>query len=152
MKLAEALILRADSQKRIQQLRERLVRCARVQEGDTPPENPEELLAELRRVVDQLTDLVKRINRTNTATAIDSGMSLTDALAERDSLSLEVGVLSSLIGAATSGQHGPFASAIKTQRAVNVAQIQKRVDDLSRKHRELDARIQGTNWLVDLSE
>ena len=39
MKLAEALILRADMQKRIQQLRERLNRSARVQEGDTTPEN-----------------------------------------------------------------------------------------------------------------
>jgi hypothetical protein len=45
MKLAEALILRADSQKRVEQLRQRLTRAARVQEGENPPENPQELMA-----------------------------------------------------------------------------------------------------------
>ncbi len=36
MKFAEALILRADRQKRIEQLRERLVSSAKVQEGEKP--------------------------------------------------------------------------------------------------------------------
>ena len=45
MKLAEALILRADSQKRFEQLKQRVVRSAKVQEGDEPPENPRDLLA-----------------------------------------------------------------------------------------------------------
>ena len=44
MKLAEALILRADAKKRLLQLQERLKRSARVQEGDTVPESPTELL------------------------------------------------------------------------------------------------------------
>ena len=37
MKLAEALIQRADCQKRIAQLRQRLTRSAKVQEGEQPP-------------------------------------------------------------------------------------------------------------------
>ena len=45
MKLAEALIQRADHRKRLDQLRERLVRVARVQEGDAPAEDPAALLA-----------------------------------------------------------------------------------------------------------
>ncbi|MEP7188497.1 MAG: hypothetical protein ABI901_04800, partial [Roseiflexaceae bacterium] len=36
MKVAEALILRADYQKRFEQLKQRLQQNARVQEGDTP--------------------------------------------------------------------------------------------------------------------
>lgn len=44
MKLAEVLILRADCQKRIDQLRQRLLRSAKVQEGEQPPENPQQLL------------------------------------------------------------------------------------------------------------
>ena len=48
MKLAEALVLRADVQKRIEQLRNRLRQSALVQEGETPPENPQELLARRR--------------------------------------------------------------------------------------------------------
>src|SRR5919205_538337 len=38
MKLAEALILRADGQKRFEQLKQRVVRSAKVQEGDEPPD------------------------------------------------------------------------------------------------------------------
>ena len=62
MKLAEALILRADLQKRIEQLRIRLNNNAKVQENDTPAENPETLLNELDECVNQLTILIKKIN------------------------------------------------------------------------------------------
>lgn len=47
MKLAEALNLRADLQKRIANLRERLIKNAKVQEGDTPSEDPNMLLLSL---------------------------------------------------------------------------------------------------------
>jgi hypothetical protein len=40
MKLAEALVQRADVQKRIEQLRKRIKAGAQVQEGEEPPENP----------------------------------------------------------------------------------------------------------------
>ena len=59
MKLAEALILRADCQKRISQLESRLIANAKVQEGDEPGEKPEELMAELENVSSQLLDLIK---------------------------------------------------------------------------------------------
>jgi len=70
MKLAEALILRADCQKRITQLKSRLLVNAKVQEGDAPAETPQELFAELGRVSTELLDLIKRINRTDSATAL----------------------------------------------------------------------------------
>jgi hypothetical protein len=68
MKLAEALILRADCQKRVAQLKSRLLVNAKVQEGDAPAETPQELIAELGRVSSDLLDLIKRINRRNSAT------------------------------------------------------------------------------------
>jgi hypothetical protein len=43
MKIAEALALRADLQKRLEQLKQRLVKNARIQEGDVPEEDPGEL-------------------------------------------------------------------------------------------------------------
>ena len=45
MKLAEALALRSDAQKRLAQLQGRAVASARSQEGEEPPERAEELLA-----------------------------------------------------------------------------------------------------------
>jgi len=87
-KLAEALILRADLQTRFEQLKARLLRNAKVQEGERPSENPQELLGELERVADQLTAVIQQINRTNSRTEIDDGRSLSDALAERDVLKM----------------------------------------------------------------
>ena len=58
MKLAEALILRADLQKRIDQLRVRLNNNAKVQENDEPSEKPEELLNELDSNINQLKILL----------------------------------------------------------------------------------------------
>jgi hypothetical protein len=154
MKLAEALILRADAQKRIQQLRERLARSARVQEGEQPTENPQELLDELGRVLETYRDMVRRINRTNAATQFDEGRTLTDALADRDTLSLERGVLDGLIQAAAGVQQRmyPYMVQEKTFRTISIADIQKRVDALARDYRELDSRIQAMNWNVDLFE
>ena len=67
MKIAESLILRADMQKRIEQIRERLVRSAKVQEGENPPENPDELLKEMNDLINQHTSLVQMINKTNSS-------------------------------------------------------------------------------------
>src|SRR5207248_4024420 len=89
MKLAEALILRADCQKRIAQLKSRLLTNAKVQEGDKPAETPQELIVELGRVSNELLDLIKRINRTNSATAFAGHGTISDALAERDVLALQ---------------------------------------------------------------
>jgi len=63
MKLAEALILRADAQKRIEQLKLRLARSARVQEGEKPPEDPTELVQELERTLQQLVGLEQIANQ-----------------------------------------------------------------------------------------
>lgn len=154
MKLAEALILRADAQTRIQQLRDRLVRSARVQEGDTAPENPQELLEELARTVAQWTDIVQKINRTNSQTPISAGntRTLTDALAERDALAMERGVLQSLVQEATMPVARMAQSNIKVFRSVDVAAIQRRMDQLARQRRDLDTAIQALNWTVDLIE
>ena len=70
MKLAEALILRADCEKRIAQLKSRLLVNAKVQEGDKPAEIPQELIGELEHVARELLDLIKSINKTNSATVI----------------------------------------------------------------------------------
>ena len=91
MKLAEALILRADCQKRIEQVKSRLLRNAKVQEGEVPAENPQDLINELENVSGELVDLIKRINKTNSTSAFSEGQSIADALAERDVLVLRRG-------------------------------------------------------------
>ena len=71
MKLAEALQLRSDVQKRIQQLRQRIALSARTQEGEQPAEDPNALLAEVAGLTDQLESLITAINRTNVRTELE---------------------------------------------------------------------------------
>ncbi len=150
MKLAEALILRADCQKRIEQLRQRLVRSAKVQEGETPPEQPQALIAELDATINQLVDLIKRINKTNSQTNLEEGMTISDALAQRDTLLLKRSVYTSLVDAAAYQQARYSASEIKSFSTVNVAELQTQTDRLSRECRELDTKIQSSNWSTEL--
>lgn len=152
MKLAEALILRADCKKRLEQLKARVIRNAKVQEGDQPAEEPGELLAEVERVAGELADLVKRVNRTNSATVLGDGLSLSDALAERDSLALRYRLYSELAQAASLSQDRYTRSEVKYVSVVSVAEAQKRADILAREYRTLDARIQELNWKAELSE
>ena len=104
MKLAEALILRADTQKRIAELRKRASQNAKVQEGSRPSEDPQALMTQLRELYTQLTGLVQRINRTNTTTAFDDTLSMADALAVRDTLGAQQGMLREMAQAAVPTQ------------------------------------------------
>jgi hypothetical protein len=149
MKLAEALIRRADCQKRFEQLKTRLLTNVKVQEGDVPAEAPAELLAELGRVANELRDLIKRINKTNSATAF-SGGTLSDALAERDLLVLERRAYAEVAQTASITQGRFTRSEVKYVATVNVAELQKRADELAKQYRDLDARIQEVNWQTEL--
>lgn len=152
MKLAEALILRADCKKRLEQLKARVIRNARVQEGDQPAEEPQGLLAEVERVARELAEMVKRINRTNSATVFGDGLNLSDALAERDALGVRHRLYSDLAQAASISQDRYSRSEVKYVSAVSVADAQQRADELAREYRSLDARIQELNWKAELSE
>ncbi len=155
MKLAEALALRADAKTRLAELHQRVIRNAKVQEGDEPGESPSSLLAQLEQAADDLTRLIRQINRTNSATALATtgdGPTLSDALAERDVLALRQAAYRDLAAAATVAHDRYSKSEIRFRSVVNVAEIQKRADDLARDRRELDTKIQEANWRVDLIE
>ena len=150
MKLAEALIQRADHRKRLDQLRERLVGVARVQEGDAPAEDPAALLAEVERTAAGLTLLIQRINRTNSATPLDDGRTIADAIAERDTLQLRHSIITSLIQAAIIKQDRFTKSEVRFHSSVDILTLQRQADNLAQAYRELDTKIQAANWLVDL--
>lgn len=152
MRLAEALVLRADCQKRLGQLKTRLVNNVRIQEGDTPSEAPQDLFAELGRVTTELRDLIKRINRTNAATPFGSHKSLSDALAERDVLAIERNLYLQLAETASNTRDRMMRTEIKYVSIINVAETQKHADELAKNYRELDTRIQELNWQTELAE
>jgi hypothetical protein len=152
MKLAEALIQRADMQKRLEELRQRMQANAKVQEGDQPAERPDDLLREFDRVADELTLLIQRINRTNTATGFDDQQSVADALAQRDNLARKHMAYRELAVAATITQTRFTRAELRFISTVDVAAHQRRADELAQARRTLDARIQELNWQIELLE
>ena len=149
MKIAEALIERADIQKRIEQLRDRLSSNALVQEGEEPAEDPTSLLSELDRLEKRLCELVARINLTN-ANTVSGGMTVTEMLALRDCLAQKNDIMRDFLRAASQKWMRGRGSEIVVKSTVSVSELQKQVDDISKQLRELDTRIQGINWNTDL--
>lgn len=151
MKIAEALILRADIQKRISQLKTRLNNNAKVQENEEPAENPEFLLTELDDLISQLNDLIIKINRTNTLSKID-GISLVELIAKKNTLSQKTGILREFIEIASQKINLYSSTEIKVFSTVNVPAQQKQLDKLSKEIRETDTKLQQANWTIDLIE
>lgn len=152
MKLAEALVQRADLQKRIEQLRKRLKLSAQVQEGEQPAEDPAELMAEVERLLGEYTALIGNINRTNLSAQLADGTTLTNALARRDALALHYSILNDLAEAATVEINRYSRTEIKSHPTVQVSALRKQLDALATQRREIDTAIQSTNWTVDLAE
>ena len=149
MKLAEALNLRADLQKRITNLRERLIKNAKVQEGDTPSEEPNMLLNELNDNIIELENIIKLINKTNSSTYIDNE-SISDIIAKRDTLGLKLSILRSFISESADKIERYSNKEIKILSTVNVAEKQKEIDSLSKEYRLIDTKLQGLNWTTDI--
>ncbi len=151
MKLAEALILRADTQKRIAQLKERLLLNAKVQAGDQPAEKPESLLAELEEATCQLIALICTINRANAAAQVE-GRSLADLLAERDARMAQAAILRAFLAGAAAKVDRYSQKEIALLSTVDVAAKQKEVDALAQKIRNMDLKIQEKNWLTEVPD
>ena len=149
MKLATALSERADLQRRISELGTRLNNNAKVQEGESPSEDPAALLSELDADFDRLEELVSRINLTNNATK-SGDKTLTELIAKRDCLRQRISVMRSFLDISSEKVNRYSKTEIKIISAVNVADLQKDVDRLSRQLRETDELIQGLNWTTEL--
>jgi hypothetical protein len=150
MQVGEALTLRSQLQTRFQLLLDRLKASVLVQEGGKPPEDPNELLKELDGVAEEIEMLVARINKTNLATVLADGRTLTDALARRDSLARLQAAYQQIAETASAGQARYSKSEIRLLRVVDVGDLRRRVDQLAKERRELDTRIQEANWRTEL--
>lgn len=154
MKLAEALALRADAQKRLAQLTERAVASARYQEGEPPAEDSTALLREAQAVVGEVEDLVRRINRTNAATELEPGLTITGAIARRDALADRRKVAAAVADAAVGRRDYEWGRQMRSELRwvtdVSVTELRAEADRLAREYRELDVRLQAANWATEL--
>jgi len=151
MILAEALIERANLQRRLDALKVRMNASARVLQGDTPAEDAMLLLEEYERVASDLLAVVRRINGTNAVTELEPGVNLVDAIVARDLLRKRQQAYSDLADAAVGKSDRYYQTAeSRFSRAVDVAALRKQADELGREARELDTRLQAANWTIEL--
>lgn len=152
MKLAEALIARGDIQKRLAQLQDRLKRSSWVQEGEKPHEDPARLRSEISALVTQLEALIFKINQANISTQLASGVTLTEALAQRDVLTLHQNILRSVADAASERVNRYGTAEIRRLPTIDVGQLREEIDALAKRQREIDVLIQAKNWETELPE
>ena len=150
MKLAEALITRSNLQKRIDGLREKLLKYSKVQDGDEPPENPDMLYKEISDCYDEVTSLIQRINKTNSAVMFDEERTIADTIAFRDVLVQRYNTANKLVASATDVIDRYSTKEIKIKSSVDVKMYQKTANKFAKDYRELDMKIQEKNWAVEL--
>ena len=152
MKLAEALLERKTLMQKIEALKQRINENALVQEGDAPAEEPLALLRELDEATAQLESLIQRINATNNVARLADGATLSGAIVRRDMLVLRRQSRDGLASMAAMRHNRFTRNEVKFVPTVNVADVRREVDALSKAHRELDTQIQAANWTTDLLE
>ena len=151
MKLAEALQERADLNRNISDLQNRLERVMLVQEGETPVENPKSLLRELNESAERLEYLMAAINHTNDQTIVN-GRSLTQLIAKKDMLMRKINVYRNCASEAGMNTNRARGTEIKVVPTVKAAELQKEIDRMARELRLLDNSLQETNWTRELIE
>ena len=151
MKLAEALQERADLNRSIDELRRRLGNALLVQEGEEPPENPQELLKELEAALERLEYLMAAINLTNCKTRAN-GLTLTELIAKKDALRLKASAYKDMVFTAGQNTSRARGTEIRVRAVLKASDLQKIVDSAAKEARELDNLLQETNWKTKLIE
>jgi len=153
MLLAEALALRADRQKLLKELTTRIEDNARAPEGAAPDEDPNVLLERASEVAGELTDIVRRINRTNSSTTADAatGATISDLIAERDQAQRMTELWRAAAKAGTRGRGlWPRDGDLLLRAVVDVSKLQQSADEWGARYREIDVRLQQLNWATEL--
>ncbi|MBQ4381263.1 MAG: DIP1984 family protein [Oscillospiraceae bacterium] len=149
MKLAQALTERSEIQKKVEELSTRLSNNAKVQEGEKPSEDPQALVTELNSALDRLEFLMARINLTNSKTLAD-GVTVTELIARRDCLKKRLGIMRGFLDRASSRVDRYSKTEIRIVATVDVAELQRQLDQVSKELRQTDEKIQELNWTTEL--
>ena len=149
MKLAEALIIKADLSQKFQSLKARLVSNILVQEGNQPSEDPEQLQSEAVVILGKIERLKAKIEIIKAIIQPD-GRSLNDLLAQRDTLTLHVKLLKDALGTIHRTMGSYYAIEIKWLPTISVTKLEKQIDELLTQLRELNLHIQELNLKLEI--
>ncbi len=150
MKLAEALVLRRDTENKLYQVKSNLTGNAFIQEGDDISFDNQSLLEEFRQVSEDLSKLTVAINSRNNQTFIESvQLTMMEALEKREEYRREHSLYTQLFNSISDLSRYSH-NEIRVIRTFEPADLTKKIDSVAKKIRELDVAIQQTNWLTDL--
>ena len=149
MKLSEALIERAELKETISRIKQRMENNAKVQEGDKPTEDIENLFLLYHDLTNKLESIIIRINKTNNATEFGE-TTLSEAIVMRDIIKDKISAFKHIYNSLFETRYS--RNEIKYVRIVNIETLQNNIDGLSKQYRKLDMAIQELNWTVDLVE
>ncbi|MEW6587179.1 MAG: DIP1984 family protein [Nitrospirota bacterium] len=151
MKLAELLNERKAVKTEIKKLKERLHLAAKMQEGDNEPaESPEALRETLIGLYGRLSDLIMQINRTNMENHIE-GKTIMELIAERDHAIAIAEMLHDLAEAATPKPERFSRNEIRYVTTIDINSVRKEADTYSKLAREIDNKIQASNWSIEVA-
>ncbi|WP_227430664.1 DIP1984 family protein [Psychrobacter sp. I-STPA6b] len=154
MKLAKALIIRGDLQKKLSDTKNIIQKNSVVHKESNPNIDPNEMIVKANQIIDELDNLMERIHRTNTLAKTSDGRTMLKLLTERDTLRNRHKLLTSTIESTTKSHDSFFGERYhdleNIKVTVPVADLQKQADDISMKIRHLNITIQENNWQIDL--
>ena len=150
MKLAELLKVRSGLQDKADDLTKRIHANVKRVDGDTPPESPDALLAELDTTYGELEAVVRRINSIN-STQPQEGESLGTLLLRREMTGKRLHIRKQAAEAA-SRQDGYREAEELYRRHVDVGKLYQEAEQLAKQYRELDNRIQELNWAITVAD
>lgn len=168
MLLAEALAAKKDALKEVEDLRGRLAAAAvRYEDQDAATEDPTDLVAKLDDALDRAESLTVRINKTNNQAQLTFDgrtLSIMEAVALRDRLTLEARARRSVVDSIEEGLEtkpsgrsaGYYQQARRSKDDVRKVIVvdykaeRSAADNLSERVRRLDVALQQLNWTTEL--
>lgn len=150
IKIAEALMERAALKTDLEELKNRMLKNVKIQDGDTIQEDVYTLMDEYMQKQSHLSELVSKINQSNIKTINNDGESLANMLALRDTYKSIVKTYKLLYDEAIITPSRYSRNEIKFISTVDIDKIQAKINEYSGKYRVLDTQIQELNWTVNL--
>lgn len=158
MRLAEALMLRAELKNEADELFKRIEENAFYKQDETPMEDAKELFRKMEDVLLEIKVLEEKIWRTNMNTLCQGKKTIYDLLRERDYLIKIVYRKNRVIAMHKSDYQNKMyylkdeSSVIKKVFAFDIKTLIKERDEAAKKCKEINLMIQRKNWEVDLME
>lgn len=150
MKIAQALVERASLNRKIKEVQTDVISNGKIQEGDVPVYNCDELLTKLNELFEQLKTLDERILKSNYKTEVD-GINLATLIKRKDLVNAKVAYLRVIVDSCSVKMDRYTKTEIKSVCMIDIKELVNKIEKLVEEKKRLDLLIQEINWNTDLA-